>query len=767
LQALWLPDNFSANRVSLSLRRKLSVQGIVQGVGFRPWIHQLAQANRLSGYVLNSTLGVTIEIEGPAEAHAAFLSSFRNHPPPLAMIDEVSEEILEPVGYAGFEIRESLGAPGEFVLVPPDIATCDACLADVRDPSNRRFRYPFTNCTHCGPRYSIIQDIPYDRRFTTMSGFRMCAACEAEYHDPANRRFHAQPNACPGCGPWVELWDHHRLLSARDEAIHETQRRLEAGRVVAIKGLGGFHLACLASGDEPIRLLRERKRRSDKPFAVMVRDLKVAEAICRMTQADHAALGSVRRPIVLMPRREQAPIAHQVAPGIGWIGIMLPYTPLHHLLFDGAEFDSLVMTSGNLSEEPIASRNEEIASRLHSLADDFLIHNRRIQTRVDDSVVRTFGGRERSVRRSRGYAPLPIDLRVPVQQILACGGELKNVFCLTKQHYAVLSQHIGDMENLETLEAFRETLDHMKRFFRISPVAVAHDLHPGYLSTRFALSVPGTAKIGVQHHHAHIASCMAENRLAGKVIGVALDGTGYGTDGKIWGGEFLVCGYAGFERRAHFRYVPLAGGDTAVRQTWRSGLAYLEDAGVDAGLLEEQVAPEAFRVVKAMLARSINTVETSSCGRLFDAVAAIAGIRLEASYEGQGAMELEALAVQAVLPDNETYPFDIDNTELDFRETIRHIARDRSRPDLAAGRFHNTLAKAIEEVCGRIAASEGIRRICLSGGTFQNLHLLGMTVRRLRKTGYEVYIHSRVPANDGGLSLGQAVVANYQLTAHA
>jgi hydrogenase maturation protein HypF len=745
----------------------LFVQGIVQGVGFRPWIHQLAQASQLSGHVLNSTLGVTIEIEGAEEAHNAFLSAFRNHPPPLAVIDQVHEEILDPTGCAGFEIRESLPASGEFVLVPPDIATCDACIADFRDPANRRFRYPFTNCTHCGPRYSIIQDIPYDRRFTTMSEFRMCAECEAEYHDPANRRFHAQPNACSECGPWVELWDRQRLLLTRDEAIRETQRRLEAGRIVAIKGLGGFHLACLASGDESIRLLRERKRRSDKPFAVMARDLKVAEAICDMTEADRAALGSMRRPVVLMPRSEQAPVAHLVAPGLGWIGIMLPYTPLHHLLFDGAGFDSLVMTSGNLSEEPIASRNEEVAPRLHSLADDFLLHNRKIQTRVDDSLVRTFEGRERTMRRSRGYAPLPIDLGAPVEQILACGGELKNVFCLTKDHYAVLSQHIGDMENLETLEAFRETLDHMKRFFRISPIAIAHDLHPGYLSTRFALSLSGIEKIGVQHHHAHIASCMAENRLTGKVIGVAFDGTGYGTDGKIWGGEFLVCEYAGFERLAHFRYILLAGGDTAVRQIWRSGLAYLRDAGVDVEFLAEKIPRDAFRVVKTMLAKGVNTMETSSCGRLFDAVAAIAGVRVEASYEGQGAMELEALAVRAALPADEVYPFDITDGELDFRETIRCIARDRNQPDLVAGRFHNTLAKAVAEVCAKIAAPGGIRRVCLSGGTFQNFHLLERTVLRLRKAGCEVYVHSRVPANDGGLSLGQAAVANCQLTAHA
>ncbi len=753
---------------ALTVRRRLFVQGIVQGVGFRPWVHQLAHDNQLGGYVFNSTAGVTIEIEGSEAANQRFLSDFRNSRPTLAVIDYVREELLEPVGYTSFLIRESETASAEFVLVPPDIATCDACLADLRDPHNRRFGYPFTNCTHCGPRYSIIQDIPYDRRFTTMSEFPMCPACEAEYHDPVNRRFHAQPNACPECGPWVELWDKEQLLSSRANAIRETQHHLESGHIVAIKGLGGFHLACLASNEDSVRLLRERKRRSEKPFAVMVRDLAVAEAICQVSDADRAALTGIRRPVVLMPRVPGTAIAGQVAPGIAWIGIMLPYTPLHHLLFDGAGFDALVMTSGNLSEEPIVSRNEEVESRLNSLADYFLVHNRRIQTRVDDSVVRTFGGRERTLRRSRGYAPHPIDLGIPVKQILACGGELKNTFCLTKEHYAVISQHIGDLENLETLEAFQETLEHMKRFFRVAPVAVAHDLHPQYLSTRYALSLPvDVPKFGIQHHHAHIVSCMAENRLQGEVIGVAFDGTGYGTDGKIWGGEFLVCGYDSFERALHFRYVPLAGGDTGVRQIWRSALAYLRDAGVDPGFLAEHIPARAFSTVQNMIAKEINTVETSSCGRLFDAVAAIAGVRTETNYEGQAAMELEALAVRAALPVNEVWPFEIvdeANGEIDFRETIRCAARARRHPERVAGLFHNTLARATAQACLSIAARTGIPRVCLSGGSFQNIYLLGRTVELLKKAGLEVYLHSIVPPNDGGLCLGQAAITNCRVT---
>lgn len=740
-------------------------------MGFRPWIYQLARAHKLAGYVLNTTEGVVIEIEGPEEAQQRFLADFRKHPPPLAEINDLREEILAAAGHSGFEIRKSAPAAGSFVLIPPDVATCDDCLADLRDPANRRFGYPFTNCTNCGPRYSIIQDIPYDRRYTTMCEFPMCAECDAEYHDPSNRRFHAQPNACPECGPWVELWNRDRALADRAQAIKATQRLLSEGHIFAIKGLGGFHLACLASCDRAVGLLRERKRRSDKPFAVMMRDLDTVARWCRLTDADRAALQSIHRPIVLLERHESAGagISARVAPGIRQVGVMLPYTPLHHLIFEGADFDVLVMTSANLSEEPIVCSNEEIASRLHPLADYFLLHNRRIQTRVDDSVVRTFEGRERLLRRSRGFAPQPINLGIPMHQILACGGELKNVLCLTKEHYAVLSQHIGDLENLETLEVFQETLSHMKRFFRVSPVAVAYDLHPQYLSTRYAESLRGVEKIGVQHHHAHIASCMAENHLDGSVIGVALDGTGYGTDGKIWGGEFLVCDYASFERPFHFRYVPLAGGDTGVRQLWRSGLAYARDAALGPALftdragLEPSIDPTAFAVVEKMLAQRVNSVDTSSCGRLFDAAAAILGVRMAANYEGQGAMELEAISEDLPADGDNVYPFDVGPEEIDFRETIRCLAREAADPARAGGRFHNTLARAITEVCTRIAATSRLKRVCLSGGTFQNMKLLARTTALLRAAGFAVYTHAAIPPNDGGLCLGQAMIANRQL----
>jgi len=739
------------------LRRKFQINGIVQGVGFRPWVYQLAQRHQLGGYVFNSTLGVTIEVEGGEEALDRFETALRTEAPPLAELDQIRVEHLETLGYQEFTIRDSEDVAGEFVLVPPDIATCPDCLADLRDPANRRYRYPFTNCTNCGPRYTIIQDIPYDRPHTTMVEFRQCAACEREYHDPGNRRFHAQPNACPDCGPWVELWDRERVLAQRADAIDRTRKLLKDGAILAIKGLGGFHLACDAANGDALRRLRQRKLRSGKPFALMAASLEKIAEFCEHGPEERAALSGTRRPIVLLARRHARRISTEVAPGVPTLGVMLPYTPLHHLLFEGGDFDALVMTSANTAEEPIAYRNEEIAARLHPLADYFLLHNRAIQTRVDDSVVRIFEGRERLLRRSRGYAPRPIELGFPAQEVLACGGELKNTFCLTKQHYAILSQHTGDLENLETLEFFEETLAHMQRFFRVTPRAVAYDLHPQYITTRLALAMPGIEKIGVQHHHAHIAACMAENGLRNKVIGVALDGTGYGTDGLIWGGEFLICDYRSFERRFHFRYVPLPGGDTAIRQPWRSALSYLRDSGL-AGTPSLEAVPDAQRrVVEDMLVGRVNTVDTSSCGRLFDAVSAILGIRLETTYEGQAAIELEAVAAPGI---TEPYPYSIDAGIIDFRETIRAIARDDSPREVRSARFHNTVSAAIAEACRRMHQRDRLTDVCLSGGTFQNAYLLSRTAQLLRAAGFRVFMHSAVPPNDGGLSLGQAVIAS-------
>ncbi|MGD0501098.1 MAG: carbamoyltransferase HypF [Bryobacteraceae bacterium] len=733
-------------------RVRLRLRGIVQGVGFRPFVHNLALEWKLGGYVLNSSAGLIAEAEGAPAAVERFLEAVTQEPPPLAWIQEIERWEIEPAGEEEFAIRPSVAETGEFALVSPDVATCEECGRDFTDPANRRFGYPFTNCTNCGPRYTIIRDIPYDRLKTTMAAFTMCAACRREYDDPADRRFHAQPNACPECGP---------SLSA---SLAEARRRLAAGEIVAIKGLGGFHLACDARHETAVRRLRERKRRSDRPFALMARDLAAVEEVCELSEVDRAALTSARRPIVILPvgRPSRAAfLAPAIAPGNRTLGIMLPYTPLHHLLFVDAPYSLLVMTSGNLSEEPIVVSNTEAQERLAGVADWFLLHNRDIHMRADDSVVRTFEGKERALRRSRGYVPRTMDLGRPVPELLACGGELKNAFCLTKGRHAILSQHIGDLENYETLGFFEETFANLKKLFRVEPRAVAYDLHPLYLSSKYALGVPGLPKLGVQHHHAHLASCMAENGLAGTVIGVAFDGAGYGADGTIWGGEFLVAGYAGFERRAHLRYIPLAGGDAAVREPWRAALAYLVDTFGAAARLEG-VAEERVRVVRRMIERGVNTVPTSSCGRLFDAVAAIVGLRHEITFEAQAAIELETVAQDG---EAARYPFQIEAgspLQVDFRPAIERVAREAEAgvaSGVIAARFHNTLADATIEVCRRLRSETKLNRVCLSGGTFQNMRLLALVTAGLRSSAFEVFLHAQVPPNDGGIALGQAVIA--------
>ena len=715
-------------------RIHIRIGGTVQGVGFRPFVYNLANRLNISGFVRNTESGVEIEAEG-AET-GPFLNALQTSAPALARIAEIEVTGLEITNLTGFRILESAAPVGEFALVPPDVATCGDCLRDFTQPDNRRYLYPFTNCTNCGPRYTIIRDVPYDRPATTMSEFRMCSACEAEYHDPADRRFHAQPNACPACGP---------QLSA---ALAEVREWLRSGQIVAIKGLGGYHLACDAHNDDAVRLLRERKRRGDKPFAIMAQTLDAIGTFCEVSPSERALLENIRRPIVLLRRRSGPGLSPAIAPGNRHLGVMLPYTPLHHLLFHDARYIALVMTSGNLSEEPIVSRENELP-RLDPLADRFLTHNRPIQTRVDDSVTRVFRGIPMVLRRSRGYAPVPVDLAAPVRDLLAVGGELKNTFCLTTGHYAILSQHIGDLENYETLEFFRETLDHLRRFFRLRPEAVAHDLHPGYLSTRAALEMD-LPTIAVQHHHAHIASCMAEHHLTGKVIGVAFDGTGYGNDGAVWGGEVLVADYSAFDRRYHLRYVPMAGGDAAVREPWRMAIAYLRDAGIDAPL---GVPEKRRRVVETMLERNIQTVPTSSCGRLFDAVSAILGICLESRYEAQAAIELESAAGDDDAP---AFGFELRDGEIDLRQCIRELVKSPN----AAARFHQTVADAIVAVCRDIRKGEGLSRVCLSGGSFQNVRLLESTLRGLERAGFETFWQSEIPPNDGGLALGQAVIAN-------
>jgi hydrogenase maturation protein HypF len=773
----------------LNIRKHIQVRGIVQGVGFRPFVYNLAQSLGLSGYIFNSSAGVTIEIEGSVSRLEQFLKTLREDPPQLAEINELTVSEKEVQGGTDFSILHSQQEAGEFALVSPDAGTCKACWRDFGDPANRRYSYPFTNCTHCGPRYTILRDIPYDRATTTMASFNMCSACQAEYEDPRDRRFHAQPNACAACGPSLLLvrspgWEAAAppegapaslgkcWFQDKDSlsTIQQTRSLLREGKILAVKGLGGFLLACDACNEHAVAELRERKRRPHKPFALMVRDLEAARKLCELSPQDEASLVSVRRPIVILPRHRETKLASGIAPGDSTLGLMLPYTPLHYLLFsDSPETDSawtaLVMTSGNLSEEPIVTSNAE-ALQLGKVADWFLLHNRDIATRVDDSVVRTFEGRERVLRRARGFAPQAIDVGKQMEEVLAFGGEVKNTFCLTKGHYAVVSQHIGDLENYETMRFFEETLSNLKHIFKVTPQAAAYDLHPGYMSTRMAMASNLERRIGVQHHHAHIASCMAENHLEGEVLGVALDGTGFGSDGKIWGGEFLLADYAGFTRRAHLRNVLLPGGDAAVRQPWRMALSYLRDTfgtQIPAGLKCFSGTQEKQRaLVDAMLSRRIQTVETSSCGRLFDAVAALLGIASEVTFEGQAAIALELAAERGI---DERYDFEMagEPLQLDFRPAIegivKHISLGRRVSEISAC-FHNTLSAAIGEACSRI---DGPKQVCLSGGSFQNLYLLGRTVVELRRRGFAVFLHSQVPANDGGLSLGQAMIANQRL----
>lgn len=755
--------------VTVAGARHLLVEGVVQGVGFRPFVHALATRRRLAGWVRNTAGGVEIEVEGEMDDLDGFVDELILRPPPLACIDRIRAEERTPFGHRGFVIQDSRDGDG-FQPVPPDVATCPACLAEVRDPGDRRFGYPFTNCTHCGPRFTIIRALPYDRPSTTMAGFTMCGPCRREYQDPGDRRFHAEPNACPTCGPHLALLDAQGAPLGGDP-LTGARRRLRAGAIVAIRGIGGFHLACDATSEPAVRRLRERKGRQTKPLAVMVPDLAAAERLCRLGDGDRRLLLSPARPIVLLPARPAAPIAPSVAPGLGQLGVMLPYSPLHHLLFAGAGSPPvLVLTSGNRSEEPIAIEVTDALVRLRGIADAFLVHDRPIEARCDDSVVRAVDGEELPIRRSRGLAPVPLRLPFEVRPLLACGAELKNTVCVARGVHAFLSPHVGDLENYETYVALRGMVARLTALFRVRPEAIVHDLHPGYLSTRFAREQdPRLPRVAVQHHHAHVAACMAEHGLGGRLIGVAFDGAGHGSDGAVWGGEFLVADYAGFRRAAHLAYVPLAGGDLAARQPFRMALAHLRHAGLpwDPALPAVAAASERERAVVArQLEGGLNAPPTSSVGRLFDAVASLVGLRHRAAYEAQAAMELEGAAT--VEPDM-TYPFALGDgvpAVLDPAPIVRAIVGDAAAGvpvELVAARFHATLARAVAETCGAIRAATGLGRVVLTGGVFQNVTLLRATRRAVEAAGFEVFRHRLVPPNDGGLALGQIAVAHAQL----
>jgi hydrogenase maturation protein HypF len=768
----------------------IHITGIVQGVGFRPFVYGLAIRLGLKGWVKNTSAGVEIQVDGTAEIILSFIRSLKSELPSLARIDSIGFDFEAPREFSSFEIINSESLVGAFQPISPDVSICPDCLRELLDPHDRRYRYPFINCTNCGPRFTIITDIPYDRSNTTMAPFVMCPDCAAEYNNPLNRRFHAQPVACPVCGPqaWLEAADGHRIAE-RNDAILSAQELLANGKIIAIKGLGGFHLACDALNIEAVSELRRRKLRVDKPFALMMPDLKTVDEQCDMNELERALLESRQRPIVLLQRRPGSPIVAEVAPNQMTIGVMLPYTPIHYLLFtreSGVGLHSfdirpLVMTSGNLSDEPIATDNDEARLKLASLADAFLFHDRDIQTRCDDSVTRIpfFKENGRTVskeekiktsiyflRRSRGYAPDPLQLPFEVPELLATGPELKNTFCVTRKRYAFISHHIGDMENYETMQSFEEGVKHFERLFRINPGAIVCDFHPDYLSSRYAFrrsQQDNIPLIRVQHHHAHIAACMADNDLPDHhpVIGLAFDGTGYGEDGAIWGGEFLVADYAAYQRSFHLDYFPLPGGDAAIKRPARIALALLWQLGID---WDDQLAPvkdlcfEERQALRIQLERGLNTPRTSSMGRLFDAAAALAGLRQRVNYEAQAAIEFEAVLDPL---ESGAYLFIVRENLVDVSEAFRGLLEDVafgvSIPRISA-RFHNGLVVLSRQVCASLRSTTGISEVALSGGVWQNMALLVRTVQGLRKDGFNVLIHHQIPANDGGLSLGQAMV---------
>jgi len=746
--------------------KRLEVEGIVQGVGFRPFVYRLAGEHGIRGEVANTSSGVTILLEGIEKDIEAFEKGLYEKAPPLARITSVSEYPERVTGRSAFSIKKSRGTEEKSTLISPDVCICEDCLDELLDPSDRRYRYPFINCTNCGPRYTIIDDVPYDRPHTSMKSFRMCRECQAEYDDPGNRRFHAQPNACAQCGPRVTLHDSRRKKITSKDPIRKAALLLREGHILAIKGIGGFHLAADAENDQAVLRLRKRKHRGEKPLALMSLTTDDIRRYAIVEEADEPLLTSHQRPIVLLEKREFHPISEQVAPRNRTFGAMLPYTPLHYLLLH-CGFTALVMTSGNMSEEPIAIDNDDAFLRLSGIADYFLIHDRDIYLRSDDSIVRRSDGVTRFIRRSRGYVPTPVFLKQDMGRILACGAELKNTICLTRENKAFLSQHIGDLENLEAYDFFCSTIEHMKRILHIEPEILAHDGHPDYLSTRYALEQQGIEKVQVQHHHAHIVSCMAENLLEGPVIGLSLDGTGFGSDGAVWGGEVLLADHHCFTRKAHLDYVPMPGGEAAIKEPWRMAISYLYNAfghafkDLDLPLLT-QIEGHKIEVMVEMISKGINAPNTSSLGRLFDGVAALAGIRNHVHYEGQAAIELEMTAENGT-----EKPYDYEWTRGEVQKIltapiIAGVARDMEngvRPSLISARFHLTLIRLFKELCEETRAETGLNRVALSGGVFQNAILLTGLIHGLKESNFQVFSHQLVPTNDGGISLGQAVVA--------
>ncbi len=738
------------------MRLRILVRGAVQGVGFRPFVYRLAKEMGLMGYVLNDTGGVEIEVEGEKELLEEFFYRLTSEKPPLARIHAIESQFLEPVGYEDFTIKESQGAGNKQVFILPDMSVCEDCLKELFDPSNRRYMYPFINCTNCGPRFTIIERLPYDRPNTTMKVFQMCPECDKEYHDPKDRRFHAQPNACPECGPWLSLYSGKgELLEERNGALELVAELLKEGHILAVKGVGGFHLMCNALEERVVSLLRERKRRKEKPFAVMFRNLEQLLEYAEPTSLEKALLLSPERPIVLVRSKEK--LAPSVAPSLKRVGAFLPYSPIHYLLLNALDFP-LVATSGNFSEEPIVKDNEEALTKLNCLADFILAHNRDIKRRCDDSVVKVVGGFPLPVRRSRGYAPMPITLPFKLRRkVLAVGGMLKNTFALAFEDKVFISQHVGDVENLETLRAFEQMVYDLMELYEFEPELVVCDMHPRYETSRWArhfAEEKGLKLMEVQHHFAHILSCMAENALEAQVLGIAWDGTGYGEDGTLWGGEFLEVSYEGYKRLFHIKPFKLLGGEKAVKEPRRVALSLIFELYGDKAFELELPPVRAFSErelhnLYVAWKEGINSPYSSSAGRLFDAVASLLDIRHVISYEGQSAMLLEDLYKPSV---KDYYPFEVSNLQIDWRPTFEALIKDRDKEGIPS-RFINTLA----HVCAHVAKEAGMERVCLSGGVFQNDPLVSKIKELLEAEGFKVFLHQKVPTNDGGICLGQAV----------
>jgi len=743
-------------------RLRIHIKGIVQGVGFRPFVYNLARRLELGGWVLNNSQGVELEIEGSDESVTAFLYELEHAAPPLSVIDEVRMVPCALQGTVGFFIKYSKEQGANRAWVSPDVAACSDCQGEIANPADKRYGYAFTNCTNCGPRYSIIKDVPYDRAATTMGSFQMCPSCQAEYDDPSNRRFHAQPNACPVCGPEYRLVSQAGKVTLHD-VFNTTRRLIAAGHIVAIKGIGGYHLACDARNERAVRNLRSRKIREDKPFAVMCGCLEAVRKLCAVTVAEEKLLTSTVRPIVLLTKTNSYDLATSIAPGNAYLGVVLPYTPVHWLLLQPE--DVWVMTSGNAHDEPIAYDDQDALDRLSGIADYFLVHNRDIHEPCDDSVVRILMDKQYVLRRSRGYAPAPIKLSREISSILAVGGEVKNAFCLTQGQFAFMSPHIGDLENLVTYHAYLAAIAHFEQIFNLEPKVVAYDLHPEYLATKYALNL-NIPQVGVQHHHAHIASVIAEHGLEEQVIGVAFDGTGYGTDGKLWGGEFLVADCLEFVRVGHCRYIPLPGGAKAIKEPWRLAAWVLYNLyGTEFVRFDMQITrnlPNTWQLMIDATNKGINAPLSSSAGRLFDVAAGILGLGTVIHYEGQAAVELE-LAAQT--SSGRLLPYTISHDQpriLDFMPTFAALTegvRQGNNINFLAACFHVTVAQAVVEMVKLIRQDTGLQTVALSGGVWQNMILLGKVVGMLQQDGFAVYSNERVPLNDGGLALGQAVVA--------